>query len=80
MTSYGHAVIEGKAPADLEHDAHCFDLLRQSLLCAADTTVEGQTGYGVGWGMVHQCKDMNAIRTWVESRAGFAGHHFPGAL
>ncbi|KAK7947799.1 uncharacterized protein PG986_008685 [Apiospora aurea] len=80
MTSYGHAVIEGKTPEDLDHDAHCFDLLRQSLLCAADTTVEGQTGYGIGWGTIHQCKDIDAIRVWVENRAGFAWHHFPGAL
>ncbi|KAK8139510.1 hypothetical protein PG984_002890 [Apiospora sp. TS-2023a] len=80
MTSYGHSVIEGKAPKDLGHDAHCFDLLRQSLLCAADTTVEGQTGYGIGWGTIHQCKDIAAIRTWVENRAGFEWHNFPGAL
>ncbi|KAI9146895.1 Oxidase ustYa [Paramyrothecium foliicola] len=80
MTSYGRAVISRQPPEDLEHDAHCFDLLRQALLCAADTTVEGQTSHGLGWGSVHQCKDMDAIKAWIEPRAAFGWHQFPDAF
>ena len=81
LSSYGRIVIEKLPPKDLDHDAHCFDLLRQSLLCAGDVTVEGQTDYGIGWGTIHQCRDIDAVRGWATNNAGFAWHHFnSGAL
>ena len=53
---------------------HCFDYLRQSLTCNADTTLEylreGGAGNnpGVdGWGSVHQCRDYDAVIAWAES-------------
>ncbi|KAI5927176.1 hypothetical protein F4810DRAFT_433120 [Camillea tinctor] len=80
MSSYGRVVIEGLPPKDIDHDAHCFDLLRQALMCSGDLTVEGSTEYDTGWGTMHKCKDMDAIRAWATDHAGFEWHHFPGAL
>jgi hypothetical protein len=52
------------------HTIHCFDYLRQAILCAGDTTLEGTTEYGEGWGSLHQCKDIDAIRQSVEDMPG----------
>ncbi|MCJ1457656.1 hypothetical protein MMC28_008025 [Mycoblastus sanguinarius] len=55
---------------DPAHLPHCFDYLRQSIMCASDTTMEwvpappndkGSTG----WGYQHSCRDYMAIRQWA---------------
>jgi hypothetical protein len=52
--------------------AHCFDYLRQALMCASDTTLETlrQNGDRVlasvnGWGTTHECKNFEQVRTWT---------------
>lgn len=47
-----------------EHAFHCFDYIRQALMCNADMTVEwpreevdGSRFAVDGWGIDHQCKD-----------------------
>ncbi|KAI0455222.1 hypothetical protein F5B21DRAFT_472403 [Xylaria acuta] len=47
------------------HSAHCFDYLRQSIMCAADTNLEGETEAGPGWGSDHQCADYDAVLAWA---------------
>jgi hypothetical protein len=47
------------------HSAHCFDYLRQSIMCAADTSLEGKTEAGPGWGSKHQCTDYDALLAWA---------------
>ncbi|KAI1739884.1 hypothetical protein F4680DRAFT_420416 [Xylaria scruposa] len=47
------------------HSAHCFDYLRQSIMCAADTNLEGETEAGPGWGSDHQCADYDAVLDWA---------------
>ncbi|TGJ79749.1 hypothetical protein E0Z10_g9018 [Xylaria hypoxylon] len=47
------------------HSAHCFDYLRQSIMCAADTNLEGDTEAGPGWGSDHQCADYDALLAWA---------------
>ncbi|CZT25821.1 uncharacterized protein RCC_11490 [Ramularia collo-cygni] len=56
----------------VDHMAHCFDYLRQSIMCAGDLTLEwpkeGSNGEHLvvdGWGVQHQCKDWNAISEFV---------------
>ncbi len=64
-------------PQISHHWAHCFDYLRQSLMCAADGTLEtvhtngnskGETMLaGVeGWGMTHTCRDYKQVFDWAE--------------
>ncbi|KAH8822038.1 hypothetical protein F5884DRAFT_689577 [Xylogone sp. PMI_703] len=57
------------------HVQHCFDYLRQSLLCHADNTLEPfvkSDGFTLtnrgssGWGAVHQCKSWDSLSKWVE--------------
>lgn len=51
------------------HSAHCFDYLRQSIMCAADTSLEGDTELGPGWGSKHECTDYDALLEWANEHA-----------
>ena len=63
------------------HMKHCFDYLRQALMCGADTTLEGlRSGPdGVlanvdGWGATHECRNYQEIYDWTMShRASGSG-------
>ena len=54
---------------------HCFDYLRQSLMCFADTALEGHhTTYSDptlpsadGWNARHVCKNYGQVIEWMES-------------
>ena len=53
----------------LGHIRHCFDLLRQSLMCNADLTVElkdEELGGVTGFGTVHRCVDWQGLLEWIE--------------
>ncbi|KAI1802782.1 hypothetical protein F4811DRAFT_527925 [Daldinia bambusicola] len=51
------------------HSAHCFDYLRQSIMCSADTNLEGESEYGPGWGSKHECVDYDAVLAWANSHS-----------
>lgn len=53
------------------HVPHCFEYIRQSIMCAADTTLEksriedGKISRDVdGWGVEHECRDWDAVYQW----------------
>lgn len=55
------------------HIPHCVEYLRQSIMCAGDTALEGQhTTFpdGVlgsdGWDAKHVCKDYDAVYAFLE--------------
>lgn len=55
------------------HMGHCFEYLRQAIMCAGDTTLEGQATTfpdGVdgsdGWDAMHVCKDYSQIFHYLE--------------
>jgi len=51
------------------HIRHCIDLIRQSLMCNADTTIEvkDEKINGVrGFGTEHQCRDWDGLVRWTE--------------
>ena len=53
----------------LPHVRHCFDLLRQEIMCAADTNLEAvskSTGGVHGFGVQKMCRDYEAVREWAE--------------
>ncbi|KAF2125954.1 hypothetical protein P153DRAFT_298809, partial [Dothidotthia symphoricarpi CBS 119687] len=59
-------------PKIREHRSHCVEYLRQSILCNADTTLEGETGSwtkSTGWGQTHSCVDFDALTEWANERA-----------
>ncbi|TGO66336.1 hypothetical protein BOTNAR_0063g00180 [Botryotinia narcissicola] len=54
------------------HMKHCFDYLRQSLMCASDTTLEtlqvkneGNKPAVDGWGTTHLCRDYDKVSDWT---------------
>jgi hypothetical protein len=49
---------------------HCFDYLRQTLMCAADATLEPvdpALGGVTGWGTARVCRDYGALAAWAEA-------------
>ncbi len=55
------------------HLAHCFDYLRQTIMCSADTALEGQqTTFppefkgSDGWDAKHVCKDYTQVMAYLE--------------
>jgi hypothetical protein len=52
-----------------EHIAHCFNNVRQALMCHADSTVEGHVEGNVGRithnGVLHICNDFEALMDWA---------------
>ena len=70
-----HHPLETNSTSD--HLEHCFDYLRQGIMCAGDLTLESarveKDGSRIqvdGWGIAHQCRDWNAIKTFaIEHRA-----------
>ncbi|KAJ6036382.1 hypothetical protein N7540_000661 [Penicillium herquei] len=55
---------------DPHHVRHCFDYLRQSLMCAADTNLEpiSRELKGVtGWGFTRTCRNLESVKLWAEA-------------
>ncbi|KAI8950687.1 hypothetical protein F4801DRAFT_548033 [Xylaria longipes] len=51
------------------HIRHCFDYLRQAIMCAADTNLEvlnQETHLTNGWGQPKLCRDYEQIFAWAE--------------
>jgi len=68
------------------HIIHCFDYIRQSLMCSGDMTLEHSREPPLGekrtdtdgWGVKHQCKDWNAMVGWTLDHR--AKHNLSGIL
>ncbi|KAK5136776.1 hypothetical protein LTR08_002072 [Meristemomyces frigidus] len=55
-----------------DHVYHCFDYIRQALMCAGDMTIEwprtepdGRRFAVDGWGITHECKSWEAIMDFM---------------
>ncbi|KAK0101312.1 hypothetical protein ONS95_006489 [Cadophora gregata] len=46
------------------HVGHCFDYLRQSILCSADLTLENT---GVGWEVEHLCRSPDEVTSFMKA-------------
>lgn len=76
MGGSGHGNTHGKrAPHDHAHDtahwAHCLNYLRQTVLCAADLTLEpeieeGSQNVGEGLYVTHVCRDWSKVHAFVD--------------
>ncbi|KAI0384611.1 hypothetical protein F5Y04DRAFT_217291 [Hypomontagnella monticulosa] len=51
------------------HSSHCFDYLRQSIMCAGDSNLEGETDAGPGWGSKHECVDYDVMLAWANKHS-----------
>ena len=64
-----HEHDHNKRP-DPHHLRHCFDYLRQSLMCTADTNLEPvdfELGGVTGWNFERTCRDFRQVKEWAES-------------
>ncbi|TVY87276.1 Oxidase [Lachnellula willkommii] len=52
------------------HAAHCFEYLRNQILCMADMTLEGSESLldATGEGQAHMCRDREEANAWIEER------------
>lgn len=41
-------------------------------MCNADTTLEGKTESGPGWGSIHVCKDYDELLKWANEKTVIA--------
>ncbi|KAJ7888491.1 hypothetical protein B0H13DRAFT_1627060 [Mycena leptocephala] len=59
------AIVEGEAD---HHVGHCLNLLRQTVLCTSDTTLDAlNSKLGTdGLGIVHVCRDWQKVYDFVE--------------
>ncbi|KAJ3577660.1 hypothetical protein NPX13_g2903 [Xylaria arbuscula] len=67
------AAMEGVEPshhAKPSHLRHCFDYLRQTIMCAADTNleplIEGRGGVN-GFGSERKCRDFDRVSAWADT-------------
>ncbi|KAK4151591.1 hypothetical protein C8A00DRAFT_35738 [Chaetomidium leptoderma] len=70
---------EAHHPDLRRHIDHCFRYLRQSIVCCADTALEGQNLKAKipdtdGTGATHLCKDFEQVRAWAQERRLDDGH------
>lgn len=61
------------ASVDMEHNNHCYEYIRQAILCHGDMTLEpaqvvdGERIHAVqGWGVSHQCRNFDIIKEFSE--------------
>ena len=55
----------------MDQQRHCFDYLRQALICSADSTLEPyRTDLGgvTGWGFPRVCRNYSELKMWAEAR------------
>jgi len=68
-TSPDAQVDAANSHKDPHHIRHCFDYLRQALMCAADTNLEvidWKIGGSTGWGFERQCRNYDEVVAWAE--------------
>lgn len=62
-----------------KHTSHCFEYLRQSIMCSADSTLEpadnSLMGF-LGWGFQRQCRSHDELLHWAEKWKAFEMHGF----
>ncbi|KAF2828336.1 hypothetical protein CC86DRAFT_241323, partial [Ophiobolus disseminans] len=69
----GHKLVDTDLPVDIQesHARHCVDLLRQVLMCHADTTLEvvDEKINGVhGFRTPHQCGNWEQLKAWTSAQ------------
>lgn len=54
----------------LAHDVHCFDAIRQYIMCNIDDSLLWTNGdHSTGTLQAKKCHDWDALREWAEDRA-----------
>ncbi|PSS34214.1 hypothetical protein PHLCEN_2v1724 [Hermanssonia centrifuga] len=61
----------GEGHSGVDHSSHCLNYLRQTVLCAADLTLEpeiteGTQDVGEGIAVTHVCRDWGEVHAFVQ--------------
>ncbi|KAI3554524.1 hypothetical protein CABS03_07786 [Colletotrichum abscissum] len=62
------STTDANSSYDIYHVGHCFDLLRQAIMCRPDLTVEilePEFGGVTGFGTKHQCVNWQELMNWM---------------
>ncbi|KAI0908129.1 hypothetical protein F4823DRAFT_600619 [Ustulina deusta] len=66
---YFHARTRTGTPEhDDEHMVHCLEVLRNAVMCLADTTPEDGVNW---WENTHQCRDYQQLRSWASDHSAW---------
>ncbi len=70
VDTYHQLIINGlTGEENPAHAAHCFEYLRNSILCNLDMTLEGAGSVmGEGRGQAHVCRNREEAISWIEAR------------
>ncbi|KAL6874777.1 hypothetical protein J3F83DRAFT_728656 [Trichoderma novae-zelandiae] len=71
VDSYHQLIVNGPSEDDNpRHAAHCFEYLRNSILCSLDMTLEGSmsTPDDKDRGQPHVCRNREEAISWIEAR------------
>lgn len=71
VDSYHQLILNGPSEDDNpKHAAHCFEYLRNSILCNLDMTLEGSmsTPDDKERGQPHVCRNRQEAISWIEAR------------
>ena len=71
LDSYHALVVNGPTGDENTHHAgHCFEYIRNSILCSADMTLEGAVSAitAAGVGQKHVCRDRDEALEWIHAR------------
>lgn len=74
VDNYHQLVVNGTFGFEGErndnHAAHCFEYLRNQILCMADMTLEGSESVldTTGEGQAHMCRNRKEAISWIEER------------
>lgn len=69
LEEMGAEDVEHNRRTSPHHLRHCFEYLRQSLICLADTNLElmNYTAKGVsGWQTKRTCRDFEKVKSWAD--------------
>ncbi|KAI5927177.1 hypothetical protein F4810DRAFT_433128 [Camillea tinctor] len=81
---YGQELLSDEEQKETQrtHIGHCFDYIRQAIMCAGDLTLEGllktpsgELGSSVdGWGITHQCRSWDQAVSWTQQHKAPHNH------
>lgn len=69
MTAYNQTARATEEPPVWNHVAHCFNYLRLSLMCHADTTLEGKDADPT---TQRVCKDYSDVSDWATAHRRYS--------
>lgn len=74
-------LAQGQKPFNVGHMDHCFDYIRQVIMCGGDMALAGENfpGGSNQFGVPHVCKNWDEIYQWLEKNRVTNSWQFGGS-